>query len=185
MLLLLPLSLLLLGSGAAAGGDAKNFDALASLQLVAASKEGDLEGAARALTDGADPDATDSRGFTALMLAGWHGHTTVIKALVAFGAALDAQNKHWSALALACEGHGTEGAPEGQPGPVGALLNAGANPMLQDANGYTALMRADDPETYKLVVAAEKKWQAAAAARGEDPEGSKGDAGGPGSKEEL
>ena len=88
LLLLLLSSLLLLGS--AAGGDAagKAFDEPASQRLLVAAKAGDLEGAARALTDGADPDAMDSREFTALMLAGQHGHTKVLKTLIAFGAAL-------------------------------------------------------------------------------------------------
>jgi ankyrin repeat protein len=57
------------------------------------------------LTQGADVNAKDKGGFTALMDAAWEGHTDTVQALLAQGADVNAKNKNGdTALMLAKEG---------------------------------------------------------------------------------
>jgi uncharacterized protein len=63
---------------------------------------GDLAAVGALLAAGADVDARDRYGQTALMLAAHHGHDAIVGALVAAGAALDVVAKYGlSALMLA------------------------------------------------------------------------------------
>lgn len=67
-----------------------------------AATTGDAARIARLLDAGADVDARDSHGQTALMLAAHHGHGAVVDVLVARGANLDVTGKYGlSALMLA------------------------------------------------------------------------------------
>lgn len=64
---------------------------------------GDAAAVRDLLERGADPDARDRHGQTALMRAALAGHEGVVEALLAHGAALDTTAKHrLSALMLAC-----------------------------------------------------------------------------------
>ncbi|MBI1736815.1 MAG: ankyrin repeat domain-containing protein [Candidatus Rokubacteria bacterium] len=63
---------------------------------------GDLEAVRRWLASGADVDARDEHGQTALMLAAHGGHAAIVEVLVASGADLDVTAKYsLSALMLA------------------------------------------------------------------------------------
>ena len=63
---------------------------------------GDVEGVREMLDAGADADARNRRGQTALMIAARHGHGAIVEALVSRGADLDVTAKFGlSALMLA------------------------------------------------------------------------------------
>lgn len=59
----------------------------------AAAKSGDVAALSAMLEAGADPDARDSHGQTALMLAAHAGHEAAVRALVEAGAGLDHRAK--------------------------------------------------------------------------------------------
>jgi len=62
----------------------------------------DIPGVQQMLDAGADIDARDRHGQTALMLAAHHGHDTLVELLITRGAALDVTGKYGlSALMLA------------------------------------------------------------------------------------
>ena len=86
----------------------------------AAARAGNVEAMERLLEQGADIDALDEHGQTALMLAAMRGHTAVARFLVARGAKLDHTAKfHLTALMLAViAGHADI---------VRALVEAGAD----------------------------------------------------------
>jgi len=79
----------------ASGGD-KNRD------LILASMKGDVEKVISLLDNGADVNAKDQRGWTALMAAANSGHAEMVKLLLDKGA--DVSLKHaygWTALSIA------------------------------------------------------------------------------------
>ena len=88
-------------------------------------------------THGANVDAVDRWGKTALMIAAWNGHTDIVNALVGtHGANVDAVDRNgWTALMRA--------ARNGHTDTVNALAGThGANVDAVDRNGWTALMLA-------------------------------------------
>ena len=102
-------------------------------------------------------DATDEKGYTALQAAARTGHAHVLEQLIRAGANVDIQyNKAWSALAFAADYANDN---DGGLDAVATLLNAGANPLLEDLNGYTAVMRADagTPHLALIMAAAYKR----------------------------
>ena len=103
-------------------------------QLIDAARNGDLE-AVRSLTaEGADPNAVQGDGMTALHWAAERGHAQVADLLLSAGAAVEAKTRigDYTPLHLAARGgHGPI---------VSALLDAGANPHATTTNsGVTAL----------------------------------------------
>jgi uncharacterized caspase-like protein len=87
------------------------------------------------LAKGADGNAVDRDGKTALMLAAFEGHTATVQVLVANGVQTNAQDKEGTtALMLA--------AARGHADVVQALLAKGVDVNLQNATGQTALMLA-------------------------------------------
>jgi hypothetical protein len=111
--------------------------------LVQAAARGDLDLVSRALSSGIHIDATDTKGMTALQSAAAKGHAAAVRALLGAGADVDLQFKAaWSALAFAAEHANNHAGPRGLD-TVTTLLDAGANPMLEDLNGYNAQLRAD------------------------------------------
>ena len=84
---------------------------------------------------GANLEATDEDGATALMGAAYNGQTEAVKVLVQAGANLEATDSYVrTALMLAAENVTTEA--------VSALVQAGANLVATDEDGMTALMLA-------------------------------------------
>jgi uncharacterized protein len=61
-------------------------------RLLAAVAAGDLDGIARALADGADPDARSADGAPAVMVAAYGHYTAALQALIDAGADVDAQD---------------------------------------------------------------------------------------------
>lgn len=86
----------------------------------AAARAGNVEAMEQLLEKGADIDALDEHGQTALMLAAMQGHTAVARFLIARSARLDHTAKfHLTALMLAVIG--------GRADIVRALVEAGAD----------------------------------------------------------
>ena len=116
---------------------------------------------------GADVNAKDNDGWTALMLAGGRGRTEIVNALIKAGADVNAKrNEVGTALMWAASEGRTEtvntlikagadvnakanylgttalmkAAPRGHAEIVKALINAGADVNAKDSSGWTALM---------------------------------------------
>ncbi len=100
--------------------------------LITAAKEGNNEEVIELLKSGANPNASDQYGLTALHRAAYNGHAAVVTALLKAEAGLEARDSygntalHWAAL----NGHAVV---------VTALLDAGANPEATNDAGSTAL----------------------------------------------
>ncbi len=106
-------------------------------ELLKAAEECSLEEIKTLLDNGADVNAQNKRGLTALMLAVYLGKTDYVKFLVDTGADINAQNNiGWTALMMA--------AKKGDVASVKILLNAGADVNTQDCFYYTALLKAAD-----------------------------------------
>jgi ankyrin repeat protein len=89
-----------------------------------AAKSGDAEVARALLQSGADINAKDRYGQTALMLAAHHGHEALVEALIGHGADLNVAAKfRLSALMLAVVA--------GHAGTARRLARAGADRSLQ------------------------------------------------------
>ena len=104
---------------------------------MSAARQGDAAAVARLISAGADVNAANAGGATALMFAALSGDPMVTSLLVGAGARTDAKAKlGWTALALAAVKGYTEVAE--------VLLDAGADQGVRDAYGWTPLMRAVD-----------------------------------------
>ena len=121
----------------AAGGDAaqKLRDGATLLhRVVGRSAQGDAAVAAAAsalLEHGADVDAADAQGWTALMVAADAGRAAVVAALAARGAAVDARNRAGGTALMVAR-------YAGQDACASRLLDAGADAVLVDRAGHTA-----------------------------------------------
>ena len=101
--------------------------------LLEAARDGHAEVVRLLLAAGADVNAQNQFGYTALMGAAFHGHFEVVRLLLAAGADVNTQDQGGStALILA--------AINGHAEVVRLLLAAGANVNLQNQAGRTALM---------------------------------------------
>jgi hypothetical protein len=118
--------------------------------LVYSAKEGQIAGVRQALAEGVPPDTMNKNGWNALHEAAQHGHTEILRVLIAAGADVNIQyRKAWSPLAFAADyANDNEGGLEA----VIALVDAGADPMLKDLNGYDATMRADEGTPHHAVI---------------------------------
>ena len=117
-----------------------------------AVRRGSIDQLQRLLASGADIDARDGHGQTALMLAAREGHAKVVEWLVDHGAVLDHTAKYGlSALMLAVIG--------GRSDAVRILAAAGANLCLRGtgAPGFTAKTALDlaiarrDPDMVEIL----------------------------------
>jgi ankyrin repeat protein len=105
-------------------------------EFLDAAFRGRTEAVNKLLAKGADPNARDDIGQTALMGAARNGHVKTVLVLLAAGAAGAAVDvklhaTHWTALLLA--------AFYGHAEVVKALLAHGADPKVTDSEGKTAL----------------------------------------------
>lgn len=102
---------------------------------MAATIRGDGAAAELLLDRGANVNARDNAGVTALMLAARNGHTALLRRLLDRGATVEARTRDgWTALTYA--------AWTGHPDVARRLLTAGADPALTDRSGWSPLMYA-------------------------------------------
>jgi len=114
--------------------NARNGDGMTPL-MVEARRPQHLWRLKKTVEKGAEIDAADPAGNTALMWAAREGNVPGLDVLDSAGANLDAEDdKGLTALMWAVE--------QGQAGSVEMLIKKGADSGLQDKNGKTALMRA-------------------------------------------
>jgi len=100
--------------------------------LLQPARSGDLERVKALLAGGADVDARDAEGASALMLAASGGHVAVVRALLGAGADVHATDaRGWQALTRAI--HNAE-LDRGFPDVVQALIDAGAD--IESPIGY-------------------------------------------------
>ncbi len=137
-------------------------------ELLSAASSGDTAAAARLLGQGADPDAKNNQGDTALLLAAKAGKTNTAQLLIEKGANIEAKNNVGeTALIAACtaghaeiaqllveKGAATDARDDGGATPlmyaslggntaiIDLLLARGANINAQDDRGETPLMYA-------------------------------------------
>lgn len=107
------------------------------LKMIDAAHEGNLYKMQEFLLNGANKDAQDSYGWTALFWAVATGNARITNALINARADINIQDsKGFTAL--------TEGVAKGKAGMVQILIAAGADLNTQTGNGLTALMWAKD-----------------------------------------
>jgi len=105
--------------------------------LHRAASRGHLNAVALLLDHGAKVDATDGEDVTPLILASYRGQTDVVKLLLERGAAVNAREKRNGLSSL------SHAVGRGEKELVSVLLAHGADPLLKDADGRTALERAE------------------------------------------
>ena len=117
-----------------AGANPDGAQASGETVLMTCARGGVVAAVSPLLAGGADVNAAEpTRGQTALMWAAWEGHTGVVRALIAHGAAVDARTTTgYTALLLA--------AREGDRETTEALLDAGADVNADAEDGTTALV---------------------------------------------
>lgn len=109
-----------------------------SNELMDAAHAGDLERVKRLLAEGADVNAADESGWTALMKACYNpeqkrGFAEVARALIDAGADIEAPIGYGVRPLMLAAGYGETAVVE-------VLLQAGADVLARNEGGYTALM---------------------------------------------
>ena len=107
----------------------------ADVPLVEAVKAGDADRVRALLGIGADPDAADTAGATALLWAAHGDALELVELLLDAGAVPDNANRYGATPLLVA-------ATAGHTATIERLLDAGADPDLAMPEGETALMRA-------------------------------------------
>lgn len=111
-----------------------------SEQLIEAIRSGDKNQVNTLLQQGADANARDIYGATALMVAAHAGNLELVDALLAAGAEVDAKDElGWTALIKACYNDVED---RGYPEVVSRLIGAGADPNVKIGYGIRPLMLA-------------------------------------------
>jgi cytohesin len=140
----LPAKSLPLGRVAAGQTGPSSLDA----ELIQAANLGDGAAVRQLLQKGANIEARDEYGATALTLAAHYSNAEVVKLLLDKGANVEAHDKYGSAaLPLAAE--------QGKTDVVNLLLEKGANIEARDQYDSTPLLRAvfgGHPETVKVLI---------------------------------
>ncbi|MBZ0249267.1 MAG: ankyrin repeat domain-containing protein [Burkholderiales bacterium] len=117
--------------------------------LMAAAGRGDLAEVRRLLAEGADVNAADAMGFTALFHACYNGdedrgYPEVVRALLEAGADREARIGYGVRPLMYAAGNGEAGVVE-------ALLGAGADPAARNEGGRTALMMVKDRDYVDVI----------------------------------
>lgn len=115
----------------------KKEEANLEQQLISAAAEGDTETVLELLENGADIDATDNQGVTAVMAATQRNNVDTVKALIEQGANIDIRNNNQDNVLLYA---GAEGLLE----IVKLAVEAGADTTLTNRYGGIALIPASD-----------------------------------------
>jgi len=104
-------------------------------ELIGAAFKGDLAAVSAALANGADVNAKNNKGLTALMKASAGGHADVVKFLLDKGADVNSKNTngYTALMAASWSGHADV---------VKLLLDRGVDVKAKDIEGGTALMGA-------------------------------------------
>ena len=149
-------------------------------ELIKAARRGEVATVEALLAKGADVQARDTHGSTALLDATFGGHDAVVEALLARGADVQAKDNHgrtalmwasWNGHLVVVQALLAKGADvqakstngntalmtassEGHVAVVQALLAKGADVQAKDNDGRTALMWAKDAEVKAVLVKA-------------------------------
>ena len=112
--------------------------------LIRSSAYGHIDMVKKFIEDGADVNAKNNDGNTALMMASWNGHIEVVRFLLKNGADVNAKNNDDNtALQTASMNGRTE--------IVAMLLNNGADVNMKDEEGTTALSAASEAGETEVV----------------------------------
>lgn len=109
------------------------FAPLANATLLDSIRAGDHAAALQFIADGADVNALESNGTTALHWAVHQGNLALVQELIEAGANVNVTNEYGASPM-------SEAAVLGAPAIVAALLDAGADPESPNGDGQTALM---------------------------------------------
>ncbi len=101
--------------------------------LIVATEKGDLKGVTVLLANGADVNAKNSNGDTALILSALKGHMDCMKALIANGASMNAKNSNGDTALIMS-------ASKGHMDCIWTLIANGADVNAKNINGDTALI---------------------------------------------
>ncbi|WP_298834226.1 ankyrin repeat domain-containing protein [uncultured Piscinibacter sp.] len=117
--------------------------------LMLAAVLGQRDVVARLIDKGADVNAADERGFTALFHACYNpdedrGHPEVVELLLAAGADKEAKIGYGVRPLMYAAGNG-------EAGVVSALLRGGADPLARNEVGRTALMMVKDRDYVDVI----------------------------------
>lgn len=134
------------GAAAVAGqAESESPEKASSKSLLHAVREGDPEAVKALLAEGADVNAKDGDGWTALMLAIVKGHLDAARALLCEGADVHSKNNRgWTALRFAVSMDDSEA--------VRLLLEMGADVNDKDDEGNTALMQAAGEKSVESLI---------------------------------
>ena len=102
-------------------------------KLIKAAKKGNAAKIEKLLARGADVNAKNKEGRTALMGAAFAGHTAIVQALLEAGADVNAKDERGTTALSAA-------AFRGHTATVQTLLEVGAEVNARDKNGMTVLM---------------------------------------------
>lgn len=111
-------------------------DPLATEQLLSATRSNDVKTVKLLLENGADVNAKETNGNTALMSAAWRGYVEIIRLLLEKGADVNAKDTK-GITALMCA------AAQGHTKAVEILLDKDADINAEATNGWDALMFAE------------------------------------------